>query len=137
MHLRAVVGIEVRLIYQCQYFTRFRIQHHQRATLGLVGFNGRLQLAMRKILEAFINRKLDGFAFAGHLEIFDFLNDAALAVLNDALLSGGTCQCALLCQLDAFLTLIVHTGEANDVRGHITGGIVAAKLALLKNTGNF
>ena len=135
--MRAIIGIEIGLIHQRQYFAGFCIEHHQRATFGFVGFNSSLQFTVRQILKALVDRELERFTFAWRFQIFNVFNNTALAILDHALLSGGTGEHGLLRKLDTFLPLIIETGEADNVRGYITRRIEATKFALLKHTRDF
>ena len=92
---------------------------------------------MRQILKALVDGQLERPAFARCLQIFDVLNNSALAILDDTLLASRACERALLGELDTFLSLIILASKADDVGRDIARGVEATKFALLEHAGNF
>ena len=56
-------------------------------------------------------------------------------VLDDAAAAGLAGEVALEGELERFLALVVDVGEADEVRHHFAGRVVAAVLALQENAG--
>ena len=57
-------------------------------------------------------------------------------VLDDLLTARLAAELCLQRKLDAFLSVVIHVGEADEMRSHFAAGIVAAIFALQRNAGN-
>ncbi len=61
---------------------------------------------------------------------FNVLDDLASPVLDHSAAAGATDQLIVHRQLDAFLAFVLDTGEAEHVRGHFAGRIIATVFIL-------
>ena len=89
-----------------------------------------LQLAIGEVLQLAVDRQREVAALDRRAHALDVLDDAPQAVLDHAPAARLAGEPVLVCELDAFLTVVVHVGEADQVRGHFAGRVVAAVLAL-------
>ena len=90
-----------------------------------------LQRAEGEALDLAVDRERRGRAVLRRADRFDVLDDAAQAVLDHAPAARLAAERRLVGELDAFLAGVVDAGEADDVRGHFAGRVVAAVFALL------
>ena len=57
--VRAVVGVVVGLVHECQHLTRLRVEDHERAALARSGLDRGLELAVGEELQALVDRERD------------------------------------------------------------------------------
>ena len=87
-------------------------------------------------MQAQINTQIHFLAGFSTFENIRLPNHLTLAILDNPRLTGHTRQPAFQSQLDTFLTVIIDTGQAHQLRGHLPGRIVASVFQLTINTAN-
>jgi hypothetical protein len=105
------------------------------AGLGLEVGDGLLQLAVGQVLDLRVERQANVLAVLRRLDRADILDDLAAPILDHAAATRLPEKLAVKRQLDAFQPLVVDAGEADHVRGHLTGRIEAAVLLVLADAG--
>jgi hypothetical protein len=93
--------------------------------------DGGLQRCESKALQLAVDGERQVAAVLRRADRLHVLDDAAEAILQHPPRARLAAQMRLEGELDAFLTAIVDAGEPDDVRRHLTAGIVAAELAVL------
>ena len=112
------------------------VDDDHRARLGALIADRGLQLAVRQVLDAQVDRQHQVAARAHGADLLDVLHDVAVAILDHALGAVLARQPVIERQLQAFLALVVDAGEADDVPGHFARRVVAAVLAHQVHAGN-
>ena len=105
------------------------VDHDDRACARALLADRRLQLAVREVLDAQVDRQHEVAARARGPDAFDVLHDAAVAVLDDALRAVLAREPMIERELEPFLAGVVDVGEAEHVAGDFAGGVVAAVFA--------
>src|SRR5688572_13892941 len=90
-----------------------------------------LQHTERKALQLPVEREREIASVLRRTDRFDVLYDAAETVLQDSARAGLAGELLLECELDAFLSGVIHAGESDHVRGYVCARIVAPELAML------
>ena len=134
--LVAIIGVVGRPVRQRQHLAGLGIQHHDGAAFGFAAFDRLLDLAegQRLYLAVYAQRNIAarlGRAQTGHV-----LDDISAPVLDDLLAARLAAELCLQRKLDAFLSVVIHIGEADEMRGDFAAGIVAAIFALQRNAGD-
>ncbi len=134
--LIAIVGIEGRLVDHGQHFTRGNVEHDDRARTRMSVANGRLQFAVREILNTQVDRQHQIATGPGGPDAVDVLNDVPVAVLDHALGAVLPGKPVVERQLEAFLARIIDVRESQHVPGDFAARVIAPIFARGVHTGN-
>ena len=104
--------------------------------LALLRFHCALEFAVGQILDLAVDAEREIAPFLRRLDAFHVLDDVARAILDDAATAGLAGEPVLVGQFDAFLAVVVHAGEAQNVRHHIASRVIAAIAALQEHARN-
>ena len=132
----ALVGNIAWVIGQRQHLAGDRVDHHDAAGLGLARNHRIAQLLISKKLHLAVNAELDVLAVHGRNLLANAFDHAAQPVLDDTPRTRLARQRLVEGQFDAFLSLVFHIGEANDVGDGFAFGVLALVFLALVNAGN-
>ena len=136
LDLVAVVRVVGRLVDHGQHLAGLHVDHDDGAGPGALVADRRLEFPVGQVLDAQVDREHQVPARARRADALHVLHDAPVAVLDDPLRAVLAGQPVVEGELEALLAGIVDIGEAQQVTGHLAGGVVAAVLARGVHPGN-
>ena len=104
--------------------------------LRAVFLHGRLQLAIREVLQAQVDARAQVLARTRRLDALDVLDRAAFVVAHHALHARLAAEPLVECEFEAFLADVVDVREAEQVPRHFAGRIVATVFAQRVDAGD-
>ena len=129
LDLVAIVRVVGGLVHHRQHFAGRDVEHDHRAGLGALVADRGLQLAVREVLDAQVDRQHEIAAGPHRADLLDVLHDLAVAVLDHALGAVFAGQPVIERELEAFLAFVVDAREADDVARDFARRVVAAVFA--------
>ena len=131
----AIVRVVGRQVDQRQNLASPGVEDDDAAGLGIMLLDRRLELAVGQVLDFRIERQAHILAVLRRLQRADILDDVAPPIADHGPAARTPEQARLEGQLDAFEPLVVDAREADDVRSHVAGRIIAAIFLFLMHAG--
>ena len=95
------------------------VKHHHTARRSLVLQHRLTQTLVGKVLHLAVNAQLQIFAFNRRNQLANAFDHMPLTIFNDTACAVFTAQVRVECQLHAFLSGVLHIGEAHHMRGRL------------------
>ena len=128
-----VIRVVRRHVGEREHFAGAHIERDDRAGLGAVLQDCSLERAEGEILDLAVDGQGEVASVLRFADRLHVLDDVAEPVLEDAPASRLAAEACLVRELDAFLTVVVDPGEADDVSRDFAAWVVAPVFAMLVN----
>ena len=131
----AIVRIESGIVREREDLAVARVEHDDAARARLMPRDRRLQLRMRELLDAAVDRQLNRLAVLRGRRFADFGDHAPEPVADHFALALFTRQPRVGGKFDAFLAVVLVVREADDVRRRFSLGIEALRVGHERDAG--
>src|SRR5262245_64359670 len=93
-----------------------------------------LQLSVGQVLQLAIDGQCHVTAFDRYPQVLNVFDHPPESVLDHAPAAGPARQPVLVLELDTLLPAVIYIGDADELGGYLTGGVVTAIFAPQRNT---